>query len=109
MTANGMEVTAGQVTTAMICPGIAMIIGLFIALLVTYRKDRVAKKVGEVEVQDIDMSESITETKAVTWNLSHTFTVIAIVVALALQLIADSLDRKSTRLNSSHVAISYAV
>ena len=91
MTANGMEVTAGQVTTAMIFPGIAMIIGLFIALLVTYRKDRVAKKVGEVEVQDIDMSESITETKAVTWNLSHTFTVIAIVVALALQLIADSL------------------
>lgn len=91
MTANGMEVTAGQVTTAMIFPGIAMIIGLLIALLFTYRKDRVSKKVGEVEVQDIDMSESITETEAVTWNISHTFTVIAIVVALALQIIADSL------------------
>src|SRR5690625_4358490 len=37
MISNGMEVTSGQVTTAMIFPGIAMIIGLFIALLVTYR------------------------------------------------------------------------
>src|SRR5690625_1390978 len=73
MTANGMAISLGEVTTAMIFPGIAMIIGLLIALLITYRKDRVAKAVVEVKTQDIDI------------------------------------DRKSTRLNSSHVAISYAV
>ena len=49
----------------MIFPGAAMIVGLLIALLITYRKDRVSKPVGEVKVQDIDMAESITDQKDV--------------------------------------------
>src|SRR5699024_3378160 len=40
MTKNGIEITLQQVTISLILPGIAMIIGLCIALLITYRKDR---------------------------------------------------------------------
>src|SRR5699024_11696299 len=70
MTKNGIDITLGEVTKSMIFPGIAMIIGLLVALLITYRKDREPK-------------ESVEQG--------------------AIQ------DRKSTRLNSSHVSILYAV
>lgn len=91
MTKNGIEISLGEVTTSMLFPGTAMIVGLLIALLITYRKDRVSKAVGEVKVQDVDMAESITNQKDVSWNLSHSFTVIAIIVALVLQIVTDSL------------------
>src|SRR5690625_1986524 len=91
MTDNGIAISLKEVTTAMLLPGAAMILGLIIALLITYRKDRVSKSVGEVKVQDIDMAESITEQRDVKWNLSHGFTVIAIIAALILQIVTDSL------------------
>ncbi|MBO1002851.1 Na+/H+ antiporter family protein [Pseudogracilibacillus auburnensis] len=91
MTKNGIEITLNEITKAMLFPGAAMVIGLFIALLITYRKDRVAKKVEEVKVQDIDIADSITEQKDVRWKVSHGFTVIAIIVALVLQIVTESL------------------
>src|SRR5690625_7038567 len=104
-----------------------MIVGLLIAVLITYRKKRIAKPVIQQQTQDVSMADSIVETKEVTFNVTHFFTIVAIIAALVLQIITDSLilgalvgiivmfvtrvvkDRKSTRLNSSHVAISYAV
>src|SRR5699024_10649737 len=77
MVSNGMEISLGEVTKAMIFPGAGMIVGLLIAIFITYRKDRISKPVGDVTVQDIDMAESITEERDVSWNFSHTFTVIA--------------------------------
>src|SRR5699024_5434651 len=91
MVSNGMEISLGEVTKAMIFPGAGMIVGLLIAIFITYRKDRISKPVGDVTVQDIDMAESITEERDVSWNFSHTFTVIAIFVALTLQLVTESL------------------
>lgn len=92
MTTNGMEVTLGQVTTSMIFPGAGMVVGLFIAIFITYRKDRVSKEAAELELPDIDMAKGITEEKEnIIWDFSHTFTVVAIIVALSLQLITDSL------------------
>src|SRR5699024_11168626 len=38
MTKNGIAISLKEVTTAMLFPGAAMIAGLFIALLITYRK-----------------------------------------------------------------------
>src|SRR5690625_1489302 len=107
MTKNGIELTLNQVTVAMIFPGSAMIVGLLIALLFSYRKDREPKQVDKLTTQDIEIADSITERRDTEWTIAHTFTVVSIIVALALQLITDSLvlDRKSTRLNSSHVAI----
>lgn len=91
MNSNGMEITLNQVTKAMLFPGAAMIIGLLVAVLITYRKNRVAKTVDQVDMQAIDMAESITQPREVYWNFMHTFTVIAIVVALTIQLVTDSL------------------
>lgn len=91
MTKNGIAISLKEVTTAMLFPGAAMIAGLFIALLITYRKDRVSKTVKEIKVQDVDMAESITEQRDASWNIAHSFTVIAIVVALVLQIVTESL------------------
>lgn len=92
MTANGMEITLNQVSTSMLFPGAAMLVGLLTAIFITYRKDRVAKKAEVVETAEIDIAASITEDKnEVTWNMLHTFTTIAIFSALSIQLITESL------------------
>ncbi|HLS65416.1 MAG TPA: Na+/H+ antiporter family protein [Pseudogracilibacillus sp.] len=91
MTKNGIELTLNQVTVAMIFPGSAMIVGLLIALLFSYRKDREPKQVDKVTTQDIEIADSITERRDTEWTIAHTFTVVSIIVALALQLITDSL------------------
>ncbi len=92
MTDNGMAISLKEVTLSMLFPGAAMVVGLLVAVFITYRKDRVSKKAEEFDVQDIDIAEGITEQKEdVTWKLSHTFTVIAIIAALVVQIWTDSL------------------
>ena len=88
---NGMEITSSEVTQAMLFPGTAMIIGLLVAVLITYRKKRIAKPVIDYQTQDIDMADSISERKEVTFNYMHFFTIIAIIVALVIQLATESL------------------
>src|SRR5690625_1139928 len=77
---NGMQITSGEVTKAMLFPGAAMVVGLLIAVLITYRKKRIAKPVIQQKTQDVSMADSIVETKEVT-----------IIAALVLQIITDSL------------------
>src|SRR5699024_2359884 len=92
MTKNGIEITLGEVTKSMIFPGIAMIIGLLIALLITYRKDREPKdSIEQGANQEVGMAEGRTGAQSVKWMIAHTFTVIAILVALTIQLITESL------------------
>src|SRR5699024_2651380 len=88
---NGMEITSGGVTKSMLFPGAAMIVGLLIAVLITYRKKRIAKPVIQQQTQDVSMADSIVETKEVTFNVTHFFTIVAIIAALVLQIITDSL------------------
>lgn len=88
---NGMQITSGEVTKAMLFPGAAMIVGLLIAVLITYRKKRIAKPVIQQQTQDVSMADSIVETKEVTFNVTHFFTIVAIIAALVLQIITDSL------------------
>ena len=88
---NGMQITSGEVTKAMLFPGAAMIVGLLIAVLITYRKKRIAKPVIQQKTQDVSMADSIVETKEVTFNVTHFFTIVAIIAALVLQIITDSL------------------
>src|SRR5699024_3792391 len=58
LTKNGIEITLNKVTISMIFPCIVMIICLCIALLITYRKDRVPKNiVKQPEILEIDMAE----------------------------------------------------
>src|SRR5699024_3491145 len=92
MIKNGIEITLKEVTTAMIIPGVAMIVGLLIALLIPYRKDRLpTESITQADIPEVDMAESITEQEDVRWKLSHTFTVIAIIAALIVQLTTETL------------------
>src|SRR5690625_1552092 len=76
---NGMQITSGEVTKAMLFPGAAMVVGLLIAVLITYRKKRIAKPVIQQKTQDVSMADSIVETKEVTFNVTHFFTIVAII------------------------------
>src|SRR5690625_2580773 len=90
MNDNGIPIALKEVTTAMMFPGAAMLVGLLIALLITYRKDRLPKEdINQVKMQDVGMAEGITEPKDIKWKLAHTFTVIAIFAALIIQIITE--------------------
>jgi len=55
---NGLEVTAGQVPTAMILPAIGMLVGLVIAVFISYRKPRLyqepVNQAEEVEFKQLN-------------------------------------------------------
>ncbi|MFC0301291.1 Na+/H+ antiporter family protein [Virgibacillus soli] len=82
---NGVNLTMKQATLAMILPGLAMVIGLFIAVFITYRKDRI------VSLDEDKGMEFVQKEEPVTFNRKHAFTIVAIIAALAVQLITKSL------------------
>lgn len=84
MTANGMKVNTMDVWKSNWILGIAMIIGLIIALCFTYRKPREYKDLPLIE-------ETKTPKENLKFNRSHWFTLLAIVVVVVLQLIYGSL------------------
>ena len=85
MAANGMSIGLNDVTLSMLIPGAGMIVGLFIAVFITYRKSR---DYGEVS----SASEHLKIVAApVKWGSVQWLTIAAIIIALAVQLITDSL------------------
>lgn len=86
MTANGMEISIAQIPLAMLLPGIGMIVGLLIAIFITYRKDRVVN-------MEIESGSEIaaSEEDVLKFSIKHMFTIVAIVAALVIQLSFDSL------------------
>ncbi|UOQ94492.1 Na+/H+ antiporter family protein [Halobacillus shinanisalinarum] len=93
MNANGMEISLNKVTLAMLFPGLAMIVGLLFALLITYRKDRVSHngKPDPKIADDEGVPEEVFHRKEIRWSMEHWMTVLAIVAALGTQLYTDSL------------------
>lgn len=76
----------------MLIPGSGMFVGLLIAIFISYREDRVSKRAQNKNLQDIEVADSMTETRGlILWNLSHTFTIFAIIVALIVQIVLESL------------------
>src|SRR5699024_9382857 len=88
---NGMQITSGEVTKAMLFPGAAMIVGLLIAVLITYRKKRIAKQMIQLLTQYVIMSDNIVVRKEIIFYVTHFFTIVAIIATLVLQIITDSL------------------
>lgn len=81
---NGMEVVTGMVWKSMLLPGIGMIIGLFIAILITYRKPR--------EYESISIGEvAATREKETPMTKGEVGALIGAVTALVIQIITDSL------------------
>ncbi|QDQ00732.1 Na+/H+ antiporter family protein [Lysinibacillus fusiformis] len=92
MEKNGMPIELKDVTLSMLLPGAGMVIGLFVAVFITYRKDRVAKEADKLDMPDIDIADSLSPNSSDTkWRIQHTMTVLAIVAALGTQLWTESL------------------
>ena len=92
MESNGMNIPLSDITLSMLLPGLGMVIGLFVAVFISYRKDRVAKQATPLDMPDLDIAESLEEDKeAITWNMQHSMTVVAIIAALSTQLLTESL------------------
>ncbi|WP_339229152.1 Na+/H+ antiporter NhaC family protein [Oceanobacillus sp. FSL K6-2867] len=87
MIQNGTFITENEVSLAMLIPGSGMIVGLFIAIFITYRKDRDA--IPGAGGTESTMTTATTE--SVPFNKQHLFTIIAILGALAVQLVTQNL------------------
>lgn len=83
MTSGGMDMTHTEIWKAMLLPGIGMIIGLFIALFITYRKPR------NTNPDSIPEEEPAAGT--VSFTKQHLLTIFAIAAALGSQIYFDSL------------------
>ncbi|PAV28109.1 sodium:proton antiporter [Virgibacillus profundi] len=87
MEENGVAITTGETALSMLIPGSGMIVGLFIAIFITYRKDRDAiLGAGGTEATIIP-----SESTKVTFNKKHMLTIVAIVAALVVQIITGNL------------------
>jgi len=87
MAENGVQVTTGDTALAMLIPGLGMVVGLFIAIFITYRKDRDAVP-GAGGTAGTSFEP---ESKQITFNKNHMLTIVAILAALIVQIITDNL------------------
>lgn len=81
---NGMDIELGMVWKSMLLPGIGMIIGLFVAILITYRKPR--------EYQSISIGEvAATREEDTPMTKGEIGALVGAVIALVIQILTDSL------------------
>ncbi len=90
MAAYGMEIELGQVPLAMAIPVVGMVVGLVVAVLVTYRRPRDYRDAmaGPGLVPGAVSAEA---TEATAWTRQHVVVLIALAVTLVLQLVFGSL------------------
>lgn len=87
MIENGLDITMNQVALSMLVPGSGMVVGLLIAVFITYRKDRGAIPGAGGTTTDIIP----TSDKEIRFNKKHILTIVAIVAALVVQIITENL------------------
>lgn len=93
MIANGMDISLNEVTISMLIPGAGMVVGLLVAVFITYRKDRTSILEKGPKLPDVGVAESFTEKEEVEekWGLKQWMTLLSIVAALVIQLMTESL------------------
>ncbi|SER04511.1 hypothetical protein SAMN05216232_0087 [Virgibacillus subterraneus] len=86
MEQSGVDITISESALSMLIPGSGMIVGLLIAVFITYRNNResVPGAGGEVDF-------TAPKLEKIKFNKSHLLTLVAIVAALAVQLITENL------------------
>ncbi|WP_440895623.1 Na+/H+ antiporter family protein [Amphibacillus sp. Q70] len=87
MIANNMPISLNEVTLSMLMPGTGMVVGLLIAIFISYRKDHLPRKNNLTEVDNL-APHTQTESR---WGFYQWMTVLAILVALATQIKTESL------------------
>ncbi|MBC6003465.1 Na+/H+ antiporter family protein [Paeniclostridium sp. NSJ-45] len=83
MIANGMEITTGMVTSVMWIAAIGMILGLLVAVFITYRKPRDYKDKTIEEIEENEIEEKMTS--------KHWFALLGAVTAFIVQILTGSL------------------
>lgn len=83
MEENGITIAIKESAFSMLIPGLGMVVGLLIAIFITYRKDR------EYETSSVVVDKI--EDEKLSFNYQHIFTIVAIFVALGVQLATESL------------------
>lgn len=86
MIQSGATITMGEVAKSMIIPGLGMVVGLLIAIFITYRKDKEPK--SDVEGTAGFVNQDVED---VSFNIKHLLTIIAILGALVVQIITGNL------------------
>lgn len=86
----GMNISVSQLPLALLIPGIGMIVGLLIAVFITYRKEKVISSSKELEnsLASIEISAA---SEVMPFNKQHVITLFAIVLSLGIQLYTHSL------------------
>lgn len=82
---NGVNISTSEIAVSLLIPGSGMVVGLLIAVFITYRKPK------KVDNQTLDNSTEDELDPVVTFNSKHWLTIMAIVAALVMQLVTDSL------------------
>ena len=90
MKTNGMKIAVSQLPLALFIPGLGMIVGLLIAVFITYRKEKTVGATEEVE-PPIVTSEISAAAEPIPFNKQHVVTLIAILLALVIQVVTHSL------------------
>lgn len=87
MAESGIDLTVKQTAFSMLIPGLGMIVGLLVAVFITYRKDRVIEEDAGRKKSTIIAEED----KEIRFNQKHFLTLIAIIAALIVQIYTDNL------------------
>lgn len=85
MVLNGQVIRLGDVSLAMLIPGLGMIVGLIISIYVTYRKPR------DMGVKGYKPAFYSPKVQTGSFTIKHTFTLLSIVMALIIQIITGEL------------------
>ncbi|WP_035423896.1 Na+/H+ antiporter NhaC family protein [Bacillus sp. UNC438CL73TsuS30] len=86
----GMNIAVGQLPLALLIPGLGMIVGLLIAVFITYRKAKETAPSKELENSLAEMEISAAS-EVIPFTKQHVITLIAIVLSLGVQLYTHSL------------------
>ncbi|OWZ84059.1 Na+/H+ antiporter family protein [Natranaerobius trueperi] len=81
---NGLAIALGDIPKALLLPVIGMTIGLFIAIFITYRKERDYGEPNNIG-KDIEIDDTLS------FNFKHAVSIIAMVSAIVTQYFTDSL------------------
>ncbi|MED4207113.1 Na+/H+ antiporter family protein [Neobacillus mesonae] len=86
----GMTIAVGQLPLALIIPGLGMIVGLLIAIFITYRKEKDMGTLTDLENSPASLEISATS-ESIRFNKQHVITIIAILLSLGIQIYTHSL------------------
>ncbi|SIS48870.1 Na+/H+ antiporter family protein [Salimicrobium flavidum] len=85
MASNGVEASIGTIAQSLLIPGLGMVVGLLIAVLITYKKPKEPRASDGTGLSSIPVGEKMAFRK------QHGFTIIAILVTLIIQAIWGNL------------------